>query len=392
MRRALVAFLRVATVSGFLVLTARLSGWSWPPGKARGRSGPGGDPRRELVIYTDDSFVARDGLGPEIFPVFEKTCGCRVRALPLGDGGQILTRLQLDSEGGRSIAQLVVGLDPPAYRRARPWLEGWGSWRPPGWDRIRLEVRREGIEDGFLPYDYGFFAFMADTRRLVDPTGPSVGKFSWSIPRSFRELLGPRWRRSLLIEDPRTSTPGLAFVLYAQTLLRGNAGRVEVPPSMPIFWSAFRNQWLTLTPGWDQAYGLFLDGEAPLVWSYTTSQAFHEENGDLAHRYRAIVFDEGQPMQVEGAALVRPTGALESPAASESPESGLARRFLGFLLSPEVQAKVPLHGWMYPVREGITLPASFERVPYPARIVRLPESPAAIAEALRSWSRGAEGG
>ena len=52
----------------------------------------------ELVLYTYDSFLAQRGLGPEVLPLFEAQCGCRVRALSSGDGGQLLTRLQLDAE------------------------------------------------------------------------------------------------------------------------------------------------------------------------------------------------------------------------------------------------------------------------------------------------------
>src|SRR5206468_2130798 len=113
------------------------------------------------------------------------------------------------------------------------------------------------------------------------------------------ELSAPAWKRKLILEDPRTSTPGLDFVLYARAALGERARE---------FWRGLRGQWLTLAPGWDAAYGLFLKEEAPLVWSYTTSQAYHEEHGDAAgenRRYSAILFEEGQPIQVEGAALVK---------------------------------------------------------------------------------------
>lgn len=399
-RRALVAFLSVATVSGLVALTARLDGWfRW----TRGSATPGGlvgDRRQELVVYTYDGFVAKGGLGPEIFPLFEKRCDCRVRALPVGDGQQILARLQLDFERGTPVAQVVIGLDQPAFNRARPWLKRWGGWRPSAWRRIRREVRPDGAgedggsdgggdgdKDGFLPYDYGFFAFMADTRHLARQAGTSAGALSGmpppAFPRSFRDLLGPSWKRGLLLEDPRTSTPGLAFVLYAdaiQTRALTGESAAKKTPDLRAFWRGFRGQWLTLAPGWDQAYGLFLGEQAPLVWSYTTSQAYHEEHGDLTHRYRAVLFDEGQPIQVEGAALIRGS------------ESVLARRFLDFLLSREVQERIPLHSWMYPVREATTLPASFEHLPYPKKVIHLPSDPATIAAALRRWSGGVEGG
>ncbi|MCM2278735.1 MAG: thiamine ABC transporter substrate-binding protein [Oligoflexia bacterium] len=312
----------------------------------------------ELVIYTYDSIVARGGLGPEIFPRFEKRCGCRVRALSSGDGGQLLTRLQLDAERGKPTAHLALGLDEALFERARPWLAEWGKWKPAGWDRLLRELKPR---EGFLPFDYGYFAFMGDREGL------SGGQF----PKSLKELLDPKWRRKLILQDPRTSTPGLAFVLYARAA--GGEG----------FLSKFRGQWLTLAPGWDQAYGLFLRKEAPLVWSYTTSQAYHEEHGDPAGRYRALLFEEGQPIQIEGVALVK--GTPTSPR-----QEALRREFLEFLISPEVQELVPRKNWMLPARVGTRLPASFEKLPRPRKIVRLPVEAHEIERVLEEWRHGVE--
>ncbi|MCM2324106.1 MAG: thiamine ABC transporter substrate-binding protein [Oligoflexia bacterium] len=315
----------------------------------------------ELVIYTYDSFVARGGLGPEIFPLFEKKHGCRVRALSSGDGGQLLTRLQLDAERGRPTAHLVLGLDEQLWGRARPWLEGWGVWRPRGYERIKKEAR---VGEGFLPFDYGIFAFIADRQLLSD--------LKLEAPRSLRQLLEPKWRRNFILQDPRTSTPGLAFLLYANEV----GGKDLV--------AGLRGQWLTLAPGWTQSYGLFLRKQAPLVWSYTSSQAYHVEKGDRSGRYQALLFEEGQPLQIEGAALVK--GAPLSARQAE-----LRRAFLEFLLTPEVQRLVPAHNWMLPVIEGTPLPPAFEKLPRPTKVVRLPSAADQSQKLLNDWQRLVEG-
>ena len=310
----------------------------------------------ELVIYTYDSFMAKGGLGPEIFPLFEKKYGCKVRALPSGDGAQIVSRLQLDAERGKTLAQVVVGLDQNTYERARPWLDDGKGWRPEGMKKLVREVRSTKSESGFVPFDYGVFAFMADLEALK--------KQGLTAPKTLVDLLNPAWKRKVILEDPRTSTPGLAFLLFANQV------------GGPGFWAKFRTQWLTLAPGWDGAYGLFLKGEAPLVWSYTTSQAYHEEHGDKSGRYRALVFDEGQPVQVEGAAMVK---------GASNPK--LARAFLEFLLSSEVQSKVPLKNWMYPVISGVDLPDSFKRLPKPTQGVSTPTDALGVSRALSDWER-----
>lgn len=319
----------------------------------------------ELVIYAYDSFLAQGGLGPEILPIFEKTCACRVRALPSGDGGQLLSRLKIDSERGKPTAQVVVGLDQHLWEQARGLIEPWDRWRPRGYEKIPRDLQ---VEEGFLPWDYGVFALMADRKLLREQ--------KLDAPRSLHDLSRAALKRKFILEDPRTSTPGLAFVLFAHQAI-GAAGVVE-------FWKSLRGQWLTLAPGWDSAYGLFLKGEAPLVWSYVTSQAYHREHGDSEGRYEAVLFEEGQPIQIEGAALVK--GAVGSPEKLK-----LARDFLEFLISRAVQERVPRKNWMYPVVQGTRLPPSFEALPKSRKLLRTPRQAEAVKTALAQWSRAVEG-
>jgi thiamine transport system substrate-binding protein len=217
---------------------------------------------------------------------------------------------------------------------------------------------------GFLPYDYGVFAFVADTRELARKKLP--------LPRSIQDLLATSWHRNVILEDPRTSAPGLAFLTYTRQV-KGE-GVWE-------FWKQFRSQWLTLTPGWDGAYSLFLRAEAPLVWSYTTSQAYHAEHGDKEGRYRAIVFDEGNPIQIEGAALVRGWSG-------DDPEAFVrARSFLEFLISDEVQALVPRKNWMLPVIRKTPLPPGFLNLPQPQKVLKADMQPQESREMLQQWSK-----
>jgi thiamine transport system substrate-binding protein len=312
--------------------------------------------------------VAEGGLGPAIFPEFEKVCGCHVRAVSSGDATQILNRLEIDAKRGVSGAQVVLGLDEQLWARAKGYLEDWGDWRPQGWERIAPQI--SGMQGapgspgaktpaGFLPFDYGVFAFMADESALA-----AAGL---KAPTSLAELTDPKWRKKLLLEDPRTSGPGLAFLLYA------------LETQGPTFLKAFAGQWLTLAPGWDGAYQLFLKKEAPLVWSYTTSQAYHEEHGEKV--YRALIFSEGQPFQMEGAAWVR--GGVKSERDRER-----AKRFFEFLLSPKVQELIPRKNYMFPAVEGTKLPESFKKLPKPSKRVPIARDAVEIDTALKDWESG----
>lgn len=335
-----------------------------------GTLGAWADAKPKLSLYVYDSFVAKGGLGPEIFPAFEKKCGCELKILPSGDGGQLLTRLQLDAERSKPGAQIALGLDEPTFDRARPWLEVSEKWQPKGMKELHPDLKRT---PGFVPFDYGFFAFMADQQALSE--------LKLSPPRKLTDLLAPAWKRNLILEDPRTSTPGLAFVLFAN--------QVSGMPKNE-FWSKMRTQWLTLAAGWDSAYGLFLRKEAPLVWSYTTSQAYHEEHGDSpsSRRYEAVIFDEGQPMQVEGAALVKNSF---SDGEAGKQQLKLAHEFLEYLISPAVQDLIAKHQWMYPARKSTALPPSFLHLPKPKKVVHLKVKADEISAELSSWSRAVQG-
>jgi thiamine transport system substrate-binding protein len=304
----------------------------------------------ELVVYTYDSLAAPKGLASAVVPLFEKQCGCKVKLLASGDAGQMLARLTLDAERGKPVAHVAWGIDQHHWPKARKFAEPWGSWSPKGVAKLTPETRVGAPGEGFLPFDYGVFAFMADQKQL--------DALKLAAPASHGDLLKPEYKKRFILEDPRTSSPGLGFLLYTLSA-RSEAW---------TYWRSLKQQWLTMPQGWDAAYGAFLKGEAPLVWSYISSEAYHRQKDPAgAGRYRAVLFQEGQPLQVEGAFLVRATlGAQPGSRA-------LARRFLEFLLSPEVQQEVPLKNWMHPAIVGTELPESFRKLPKPGKLLKIEE-------------------
>jgi len=327
------------------------------------------DPVPELTISTYRSFMGHSGLGSVLFPLFEKRFHCRVRVLSLPDGGALLTRLELDSRRGQFPIQVVLGLDQYLWSRARSLLDDWQGWVPAGYLRVDPDLK---LESGFLPYHFGPLALMVD-QKLLAARGLTV-------PHSLSDLLTTPWARQILLQDPRTSIPGMTFLLYTRAVL-GSSAKTE------SFWKKLRAQWLTLAPSWDFSYSLFLKGEAPAVWSYVTSQAYHESHGGES-RYRAVLFSEGQPYQVEGAALVR--GAFQT-----EKQMQLARSFLEFLISPEVQRLVPHHAWMMPViSSGLMvpeLPLDFLKLPQPAHRIWPDRDPESVRRTLETWRKAVEG-
>jgi thiamine transport system substrate-binding protein len=311
----------------------------------------------ELIIYTYDSIVSHGGLGSEIFPLFEKKSGCKVRVLASGDGVQALSRVELDSKRGKPGGQILLGIDQTLWARARAVQEPLSAGLKTA-ERLVLtkSVSEDALAGDFVPYDYGVLALMADEDHLQG-----------QAPTSLRDLVLPVWKKKIILEDPRMSTPGLQLVLFSHEVLQSEFGE---------FWKMLASQWLAMPEGWDEAYSLFLKEEAPLVWSYTTSQAYHEENG--SHRYRAILFSEGQPLQIESAMLIKNSF-------QNAEQRKLAEDFLNYLTSADVQSRIPKTNWMFPAREGTAVPDNFKTLPTAKSIFTLKNVQSSAI--LKEWER-----
>ena len=138
----------------------------------------------------------------------------------------------------------------------------------------------------------------------------------------------------------------------------------------PQIWADLADNIVTVTPGWSEAYGMFTEGQADMVLSYTTSPAYHliAENDDTK---AAANFTEGHYMQVEVA------GKL-----ANSKQPALADQFLAYLTADAAQTALITTNWMYPAKtpaEG--LPKGFETLIQPAKSLLLS---AADAEAART--------
>jgi thiamine transport system substrate-binding protein len=133
-----------------------------------------------------------------------------------------------------------------------------------------------------------------------------------------------------VIQDPRSSTPGLGLLLWVKAAYGDKAGRS----------GGLADNIVTVTPGWSEAYGLFLEGEADMVLSYTTSPAYHliaESDDTKAGRCSTKA--------TTCRSRWRETGGSDQP--------DLARAFLAFTQGPEFQAVIPTTNWMYPAAGAV---------------------------------------
>ena len=205
----------------------------------------------------------------------------------------------------------------------------------------------------FVPYDFGYFAFVYNKDKLKNP------------PTSLKALIENPDSPKILIQDPRTSTPGLGLLLWVKKIYGDKAAEA---------WEKLAPRIVTVSKGWSEAYGLFLKGEAPLVLSYTTSPAYHiiaEEKNNFA----AAKFSEGHYQQIEVAGMI---------AASKNKD--LAKKFLNFIQGETFQKIIPTTNWMYPAALAKSeLPEAFTTLvdPEPALIFSSDE----VNKNRKAWVR-----
>lgn len=310
-----------------------------------------------LRVLTHESF----DLSSELLERFTQETGIEVQILPAGDAGEVVNRAILTK--ARPIADVLYGVDNSLLTRAteaaifEPYLSPLLE-QVPSQLRFDPQHRVTPIDVGFVTFNLDLAWFQGEGREL---------------PADIDDLTLAEYRGLTVVEDPATSSPGLAFMLA--TIDRfGEEGWLE-------YWARLRDNDLLVTSGWNEAYYTAFSrygGDRPIVLSYATSPAaeviFAEEPLEEAPTVN-LLCDSCVWRQIEAVGILRGTEKLEE-----------AQRFIDFLLSQEVQADIPGVMFVYPVRRDVPLPrefTEFARQPDDQQIAQLP--PATIEENIERW-------
>lgn len=288
-----------------------------------------------LTVYTYDSFASQYGPGPGLKTGFEAQCSCTLNFVAIDSAISALRRIQL--EGKTTPADILLGLDTSIAGEAR----ATGLFAPHEVDLSNLVLPVKWADPDFVPFDYGYFAFVYDKTKVKNP------------PTSFKALIAEPASFKIALEDPRSDTPGLGLLLWIKAAYGDKA---------PEIWKGLKPHIVTMARSWDDAYGLFLKGEADMALSYTTSPAYHaiEEKN---FNYAAASFTEGAYPQIEVAGILK-----------ASTHKQLARQFLAYLISKPAQAIIPTTNWMYPVIDlGTDLPKPFTDAAKPSKVLGIDE-------------------
>lgn len=311
-----------------------------------------GDDGETLTVITYDSFTVSD----EVRSAFEEETGITLEIRRLGDAGAMLNELILTKDN--PLGDVVYGVDNTFLSRALG-NELFVPYESPGLENVPEAFQLDQEENRVTPVTYGDVCLNYDAAYFEENDVP--------VPETLRDLAQPEYEGKLVVENPATSSPGLAFLLSTIAVF-GEEGDYTYLD----YWEDLRQNETLVVPGWTEAYygefsGGSSEGTYPLVVSYASSPPvevlYAEDESVTADNppTGAITADETCFRQIEFAGILQGT---EHEAA--------AQQFIDFLLGKTFQEGLPLSMFVFPVNSEADLPEIFQEM------VVLPEEPLSV--------------
>jgi thiamine transport system substrate-binding protein len=314
-------------------------------------TGKAGEPQ-ELVVMTHDSF----DIGTEVIAAFEAQHNAKITFLKLNKA--ILSK-------DNPLADVLYGVDNTFLSRALD-NDIFEAYRSPALADVDADLI---LDPGhhMLPVDWGDVCLNYD-KAWFEQSGVAT-------PDSLEDLIAPQYEGLTVVENPATSSPGLAFLL-ATVALYGEDG-------YQAYWRSLRENDVAVESGWETAYwGQFSaasEGNRPIVVSYATSPAAEVYFGEGAYDTPptdAVLAPGTCFRQVEFVGILKGTEQRK-----------LARAFVDWMLGKAFQEDIPLHMWVFPANQEAELPQVFadfaQKAQSPAEL-----SPEDIATNREVWIEG----
>jgi thiamine transport system substrate-binding protein len=289
------------------------------------------EPRGTLNVATYSSFTGEGAAGNWLKSAFEERYPEVTVEFATPENG-VNQFIQRKRRGAPVDADLYVGLntgelvrvderlDEPLFATVRDGIEG-------------ADAVKEGLRvdpDGrAVPYDTGYISLVYDEGEV-------------EAPGTFDALLEPEYEGDLITQNAQQSDPGRAFLLWT-IIAKGEDGYLD-------YWSDLADNGVRVLSDWEPAYNAYLNGEAPMVVSYSTDQVYyHGEGVDMSRHQVGFLNDQGYANPETMAAF------------ADAAEPELARLFMEFVLTPEAQAEIAVRNVQFPAVEGVDPGEEFSR-------------------------------
>lgn len=312
--------------------------------------------KTSVKIYASGSFISSWGPGPELKKIFEERTGLKISFIEMSDPGITLQKVSFSAE--EAMGDIIMGLDQFDIARFSDkvkWkdISHLNTVSQNNYSGFGLNLNELSTTEkfkNFIPYDWSAVTFVKRTDS------------NYQI-QSLADLLKPELKSKVAFEDPRTSSPGLQFLLWV--------AMTQTEDQAVQFLKDLNTHAHSFSPSWSTAYGLFKNKNADLVLSYITSPIYHlvEEKDS---QYQALEFKEGLPIQLEFMGLLGSCKNCEA-----------ASKFISFVQSKDGQRIIMNKNYMLPLDKQITEGTAFDTL----RVFKLIDFKVYTKEEINKWLR-----
>ncbi len=317
-----------------------------------------------LTLMSHDSFA----ISEDVLLAFEEEHHAQIALLPSGDTGAALNQAILAKDN--PLADVFFGVDNTFLGRALA-AEIFEAYESPVLAEIDDTLKLDS-DNILLPVDYGDVCINYDKAWLAEN--------GLDAPTSLRDLADPLYESLLVVENPATSSPGLAFLLATVSEF-GTEGDY----TYLNFWADLRTNDVLVTNGWEDAYyghfSVASDGERPFVVSYASSPPaeFIYADPPVEESPSASLVEPGMCFrQIEFVGILQGTENRE-----------LAELFVDYMLSVSFQEDIPLNMFVFPANQNAELPQAFTdwaQIPTESASVDPTEIDAHRDEWIEAWT------
>lgn len=300
-----------------------------------------------LTVYLPSNYNYLINKG--IVSKFEEVYDVKIKPIYFEGASKMVVRLMLEKDNPR--ADVVMGLNQVSFIQAKN-LNLIEKYRPQNYAKIKPPGNTISSDFYATAFDFGGLAFIYDPAKI---------KISLE---SFEDIA--KLRKSLVMPDPRTSTTGQDFLLWTIAVYGDK---------WTNYWKSIKPSIITITPDWDSCFAKFETGEASIMVSYASDEAYSMYTYK-SDKYKVFIPSEGGYMETEANALVKKTLIDDK-----------ARKFIDFCLTDEVQKSIPLNNWMMPVTD-VELPEVFKyyKTPKEYRLLSNEELSNNLQKWMNEWT------
>jgi thiamine transport system substrate-binding protein len=298
-----------------------------------------------ITILTHDSFA----IGKDIIAAFESANNAKVAFIQSGDAGSVLNQAILTKDA--PLADILFGVDNTFLSRALD-ADIFEAYQSPILSEIADEYKLDSSNRA-LPVDYGDVCINYDKHYFAEN--------NLAVPQTFEDLAKPEYKNLLVVENPTTSSPGLAFLL---------ATHAHFEDGYLDYWKSLKENGVVVVDGWETAYYTNFSassgkGPQPMVISYASSPAaevFFASPPPAESPTASIVASDMCFRQIEFVGILKNTS-----------NQALAQKFVDFMLSQQFQEDMPLNMFVYPTNKNAKLPDVY------VKYAQVAENPAVLS-------------